>query len=97
MAIIYGRVRLELVYRSHIKFGQRRNLKCRASNVPLVKACELALDQPASPSQTKVNQNRVLRSTFPPGVVRSHDLRPRPHDFQMPLEIQMTEILQISI
>lgn len=29
-------------------------------------------------------QNHVLRSTFPPVVVRNPDLKPRPHDFQLP-------------
>src|SRR6218665_2686142 len=29
-------------------------------------------------------QNHILRCTFPPVVIRSHDLRPPPHDFQFP-------------
>ena len=31
-------------------------------------------------------RTHVLRSIFPPTVVRHHDLRPRPHDFVLPLK-----------
>ena len=30
------------------------------------------------------SKTHVLRSVFPPTNIRHHDLRPRPHDFQLP-------------